>query len=131
MRVPSVAPESGPKVDNFLRFDYLACKTRAVIIPSCGFDSLPSDLAVFLSAKTLKEAAGPSASISESHTSYRLKGLASGGTMHTALAMFDEIPRRRLLEAGKAFSLSPSAYFDSPPFIILNRNDSNRTPPIA
>ena len=51
------------------------------IIPSCGFDSIPSDLGTFFSAKTL---AKPIKRI-ESFHSY--KGGASGGTLETMFSM--------------------------------------------
>jgi len=51
------------------------------IIPSCGFDSIPSDLGVFYSAKTLNK---PIKRI-ESFHSY--EGGASGGTLETMFSM--------------------------------------------
>jgi short subunit dehydrogenase-like uncharacterized protein len=37
-----------------VRFDYLATKTGAIIVPSCGIDSIPSDASAFLANKALK-----------------------------------------------------------------------------
>jgi len=88
-------------------YDYLACKNHAVIIPSCGFDSLPSDILVYLSARLLKEKNGSSASIADSYTAYSLKGGTSGGTMATVIASLEEIPKRRLIESARAYALSP------------------------
>lgn len=36
------------------RYDYIATKTGAIIVPSCGLESIPSDLSAFLGNKTLK-----------------------------------------------------------------------------
>ncbi|KAG8718560.1 hypothetical protein FRC08_004976 [Ceratobasidium sp. 394] len=36
-------------------YDFLAYKTGACIIPGAGFDSIPSDLAVYLSTRTLEK----------------------------------------------------------------------------
>lgn len=36
------------------RYDYLATKTGAIIVPSCGMDSIPSDVTAFLANKALK-----------------------------------------------------------------------------
>ncbi len=33
-----------------------AQSTKALLVPACGFDSVPSDLCAYLAAKTLKEA---------------------------------------------------------------------------
>jgi short subunit dehydrogenase-like uncharacterized protein len=46
------------------RFDYTATKTNACIIPSCGMDSIPSDLSVYLSFLTLGKVAPDSIIVS-------------------------------------------------------------------
>jgi hypothetical protein len=38
----------------YFRYEYIATKTGAIIVPSCGMDSVPSDLSVFVGNKTLK-----------------------------------------------------------------------------
>jgi len=53
------------------------------IIPSCGYDSLPSDLGVFFAAKTLQK---PIKRIESFHTG---QGGASGGTIETGFSMGD------------------------------------------
>ncbi|KAF8886011.1 hypothetical protein BD779DRAFT_1532051 [Infundibulicybe gibba] len=58
-------------------FDYLATKTHSIIVPACGMDSIPSDLCVYLSNKTLK--------------------------LHSQ----DDIPRQQLMESGADYYLSP------------------------
>ena len=37
-----------------VRYHYVATKTGAIIVPSCGLDSIPADLSAFLGNKTLK-----------------------------------------------------------------------------
>lgn len=105
------------------RFDYLAHKTHAIIIPSCGFDSLPSDISAFLAAKTLKAALGPGASLGASRTAVRLRGGVSGGTLQTAITLLEEIPKDRLAFSRLAYSISPSAC------ISLSRGPSSETRP--
>ena len=39
---------------SYLRYEYIAAKSGAIIVPSCGLDSIPSDLSAFLGNKTLK-----------------------------------------------------------------------------
>ena len=53
------------------------------IIPSCGYDSLPSDLGVFFSCKQLRK---PIKRIESYHTG---QGGASGGTIETGFSMGD------------------------------------------
>ena len=53
------------------------------IIPSCGYDSLPSDLGVFFSSKQLRK---PIKRIESFHTG---QGGASGGTIETGFSMGD------------------------------------------
>ena len=53
------------------------------IIPSCGYDSLPSDLGVFFAAKVLKK---PIKRVESFHTG---QGGASGGTIETGFSMGD------------------------------------------
>jgi short subunit dehydrogenase-like uncharacterized protein len=53
------------------------------IIPSCGYDSIPSDLGVFYSAKALKK---PIKRIESFHS---WEGGASGGTLETMFSMGD------------------------------------------
>jgi short subunit dehydrogenase-like uncharacterized protein len=53
------------------------------IIPSCGYDSLPSDLGVFFSAKQLGK---PIKRVESYHTG---RGSASGGTIETGFSMGD------------------------------------------
>ena len=53
------------------------------IIPSCGYDSLPSDLGVFFAAKVLQK---PIKRVESFHTG---QGGASGGTIETGFSMGD------------------------------------------
>ncbi|GAX13196.1 hypothetical protein FisN_17Hh127 [Fistulifera solaris] len=63
-----------------------AQKSGARILSLCGFDSVPSDLAVFLAVEKLRLAA-PSAHIQEAYTWHHVLGTANGGTLMTAAQM--------------------------------------------
>ncbi|KAH8827838.1 Saccharopine dehydrogenase-domain-containing protein [Flagelloscypha sp. PMI_526] len=92
------------------QFNDAAIETKAVIIPSSGFDSIPSDLAVFLANQTLKEAAaktGAPSGISKSSTAFRVKGPISSGTIGTAFTFLEEMPRSLVRKAFRDYSLSP------------------------
>ncbi|KAF8911602.1 Saccharopine dehydrogenase-domain-containing protein [Gymnopilus junonius] len=94
-----------------LEFDYLATKTGAVIVPSCGFDSIPSDLTVYLSNKTLKSAGtspdGDFLALGESTNVFRLRGGFSGGTVASFLAAIEDTPHKEAVESRLPYVLSP------------------------
>ncbi|KAF9012631.1 Saccharopine dehydrogenase-domain-containing protein [Cyathus striatus] len=90
-----------------LEYDYFASKTGAVIVPSCGFDSVPADISAYLGNKTLK-AHDPSLNPASSVTAYNIKGGISGGTLSTAIMMLSgEVPREKAKEQIIEYSLSP------------------------
>jgi len=94
-------------LDMIEKYDYLAFKTGATIIPASGFDSVPADIAAFLSVQTLKTLIGPEARAAKSVTAHALSGQFSGGTAATILATFNDVPREQLSRSMKPFALSP------------------------
>jgi short subunit dehydrogenase-like uncharacterized protein len=100
------------------RYDYLAHKNNAILIPCCGFDSVPADVVVYLANKTAKSALGPSAYIEDSISLYQLKGGVSGGTLASAISSIEEVPKSLTVEAMKDFSYRPRKR-DSPPLLIM------------
>ncbi|WPB77371.1 saccharopine dehydrogenase NADP-binding domain-containing protein [Archangium violaceum] len=83
-----------------------AVETGARIVPSCGFDSIPSDLGVLLLHEQLAAKGGR---LAEAHYRLRrMKGGASGGTiasgLHAAEQMGDPAVRQVFADP---FSLSP------------------------
>ena len=81
---------------HFSRFDYFATKTGAIIVPSCGFDSVPSDAAAYLANKTLKSI-GPSkdGEYLEADTSisaFSFRGGVSGGSIASFMATIEAVP---------------------------------------
>ncbi|KAI5119826.1 hypothetical protein M0805_004761 [Coniferiporia weirii] len=89
------------------QYDYIATKTRAIIVPSCGFDSIPSDALAFLGARALRAATHGRAGIAQSHTMFSMGGGLSGGTISTALSLLDNIPRSAWRALLDPFVLSP------------------------
>jgi len=86
------------------KYDYLAHKNNAILIPCCGFDSVPADVVVYLANKTAKSSLGPSAYIEDSISLYNLKGGLSGGTLASAISSIEEVPKGLTVEAMKDFS---------------------------
>ncbi|KAG8705693.1 hypothetical protein FRC11_008857 [Ceratobasidium sp. 423] len=89
------------------KYDYLAHKTRACIVPCSGYDSIPSDLAAYLGQKGLeKQLGGKKPEHITSTTAHTFKGGVSGGTAASLFTAFEEVPkdqRRR----GAGWGLSP------------------------
>lgn len=87
-------------------YDYLATKTHAIIVAACGYDSIPSDYSVYLSAKTLRTTA-PDLFVGKSTTVHSASGGVSGGTINTALTTLDSVPRKVLEDSSEPYALSP------------------------
>ena len=103
----STLPHFRLPTSNKARYDYLASKTHTIIVPGCGFDSVPSDIIVHLSNRTLKALAGPDASIDESISAWKVKGAGlSGGTFQTLIADIEEVPRDKFIWAHQDWALS-------------------------
>lgn len=94
--------------DMIYKYDYLASKTGAAIIPACGFDSVPADLLVLLANKTIKDTLGPDAGLGHSLTVYDMDGGFSGGTLTSLLTLFDDVPPKTLTASRQDYSLSPA-----------------------
>lgn len=100
--------------DIIIEYDYAATKTGAIIIPGSGFDSIPSDVSAYLANKTLKAVVGPDTTIENSTSAWDIRSGASGGTLHTAIAALEEVPRAKLIASKKDYVLSPVEGLPSP-----------------
>jgi short subunit dehydrogenase-like uncharacterized protein len=74
----------------------MAFKTNALIIPACGFDSVPPDVAVYVSNRYVKSVLGPGTSIEDSVTAYDIKGGFSGGLTDSIMSFVEDVPRETL-----------------------------------
>lgn len=98
------------------RFDYLATKTHAIIVPSCGIDSVPADVSVHLASKTLGYSP-----LGASTTSAGLSGGFPGGTIATFIAACEDVPFNHLLLSSRDWSLSPVPGARSPAPSLVHR----------
>ncbi|KAI0316430.1 NAD-P-binding protein [Amylostereum chailletii] len=101
-----IAGERSWIFDIIQQYDYVATTHHAIIVPACGFDSVPSDIVVYAANKTLK-AHDPAAEIETSASAVEFKGAAAGGTFATVIAAFEEVPRFLMELANKPYALSP------------------------
>jgi len=93
-----VTPEPHFVADIVTRYDFMAFKTKAVIVPACGFDSIPADVAVYVSNRYAKAVLGPETSIEESVTAFDVKGgSCAGGEAGSVVAFVEGVPRERLI----------------------------------
>lgn len=96
-------------------YDFTASKSGAIIVPSCGFNSIPSDISVHLSSKTLKSLPTP-LEIGSSVTAHklRLRGGISGGMINSILTVLEGIAKKGLKDLISDYSISPVVGHPSP-----------------
>lgn len=94
-----VAPELHFVADMMTKYDFMAFKTNAVIIPACGFGSIPPDIAVFVANRYVKAILGSETSIEDSVTVYNVKGGFSGGSADSMMSSVEDVPRETYVKA--------------------------------
>ncbi|RPD70404.1 hypothetical protein L226DRAFT_227179 [Lentinus tigrinus ALCF2SS1-7] len=104
-----------------IRYDYLASKTGAIIVPTCGFASIAADIPVFLSNRTLKSALGPDAQLGLSQTFVRTQAGVSGGSINSFLCDMEKVPRRFYERCQADYALSQVRGLPSPPPVLATR----------
>ncbi|KAF8167524.1 Saccharopine dehydrogenase-domain-containing protein [Crassisporium funariophilum] len=108
-----------------LEFDYYATKTGAIIVPSCGFDSIPSDTSAHLANKTLKSL-GPASNgqyhdAGVSTTAHHFKSGVSGGTIASVMVGIEQLPKHLRRQSMKPYTLSPFEGERPLPFRFVNK----------
>ncbi|KAH9823431.1 hypothetical protein DFH28DRAFT_1049157 [Melampsora americana] len=84
----------------------IAQGSKAILVPSCGFDSVPSDLNTMIASHTLKKLMGDDVSVGRVTSGADGRGGVSGGTLLSLLGIFDD--------GYKAFSKAMESYVLSP-----------------
>jgi short subunit dehydrogenase-like uncharacterized protein len=105
------------------RFHYTATKSGAIIIPSCGLDSLPADITAYISSKTLRDHSGQRVDIDTSLSAYSMSGGMSGGTIGTGITTLEQVPKEELRVARKEYSISPGNAIRSS--LFANRREAD------
>jgi len=89
------------------KYASVAAATGALMFPQIGIESCPSDLTAWSLASQLRTTFGPATQLRDVVVSVRIRGAPSGGTLATALGMFDNFPFAEARESYKPFALSP------------------------
>lgn len=94
------------------RFHYSAAKSGSIIVPGCGFDSVPSDMSVHLARKTLNSFSSEHVDIATSVTAFNISGGISGGTFASLADLFDDAtPKQKMIEVLSGnYLLSPGEF---------------------
>ena len=87
------------------KYEASAKTSGAIMIPLCAVESVPSDLMTWALVDLNRSEFG--AETKEAVISFSLKSRPSGGTLTTALTMFDEFTFSELKDAFTPFSISP------------------------
>lgn len=83
-----------------------ARESKTIVVHSCGYDSVPSDLNAMLAVRELKKVAGPDVKVGRVTSGATAKGGVSGGTIASMLNMYDE-GVSQLRKAMSCYLLSP------------------------
>ena len=77
-----------------IKHEDTAKTSGASLIPFCGFDSVPSDLGVFLIKEKINKL--HSSPLKSAHIIYRVKGGINGGTIASAFEAISDIPNEEI-----------------------------------
>ena len=91
--------------NNIDRYEEVAKEKKVLIVSTCGFDSVPSDIAVLHAVQTFRQKF-TDASITEIDNVFTMSGGPSGGTLETVLTMM-ELPYSELSKQANPFFLNP------------------------
>jgi hypothetical protein len=104
-----------------LRYGDVAAKSGARIISFCGFDSIPSDLAIFAAVEALKTKTGRyNVDIRDASTWHHVIGSFNGGTIHTIMGF--PISLRKCLAWPVPFFLDDPLALADPLFRVDEKN---------
>jgi short subunit dehydrogenase-like uncharacterized protein len=88
------------------KYDSVAKRTGAIIIPQCGMDSVPSDIMSFVISRHIRKTYN-AGTLSAILTLYSVKSGVSGGTASTGIEMFNNYSLKHLGTSMKPYSISP------------------------
>ena len=92
--------------DMIQKYDALAKKTAAIMIPQNGVESAPTDLMCWSLASHIRQTLGVGAA-EVTHSVYDISASASGGTLATVLSIFDSYSLTQFAKSGQPWSMCP------------------------
>ncbi|KAI6801602.1 hypothetical protein KC360_g2450 [Hortaea werneckii] len=92
--------------DIIQKYDTLAKKNGAIMIPQNGIESAPTDLMAWMVVSYIRKALGVGAK-EFIQTIYDLRASASGGTLATVLTLFDSYSLSHFAKSGQPWSMCP------------------------
>jgi len=101
-----VTGESPWVSDIIEKFDGLAKRNKAIIIPQIGVDSAPADLLSWSLVSHIRRTLS-AATADIYYTIYEMRGKPSGGTLSTIFELFDIYPLSKIAAATKPWAQSP------------------------
>ncbi len=104
-------------------------KSGARIISMCGYDSIPSDLAVFAAVEALKKEMGnTTVPIQEIKMWHSALGIANGGTIHTAIDYEWDLKNDILQPGRQGRSLRKVPFFVGDPLLLTHPTTVRHNP---
>ncbi|KFY56039.1 hypothetical protein V496_06810 [Pseudogymnoascus sp. VKM F-4515 (FW-2607)] len=88
------------------KYHETAQKTGAILIPSCGFDSVPADISTFAVVDYIRTKFSSLAARVD-FSVHEVKGGISGGTMNSLIRGFEQYSLSSLIKSFAPFSLAP------------------------
>ena len=76
-----------------------------LIIPACGFDSIPPDAAGYVPNRYVKLALRPETSIEDSATTYDVREGFSGGSTDSIMSFVEDVPGETFVRSAKDCAL--------------------------
>ncbi|KAH9823635.1 putative trans-acting enoyl reductase [Teratosphaeria destructans] len=93
--------------DVIKKYEAIAKRNGAILIPQNGIESAPTDLLVFSLVSHIRQTLGVGTKEVVQCT-YDLKAAPSGGTLATVLTLFDSYSLSQFLQASKPWAFSPA-----------------------
>jgi short subunit dehydrogenase-like uncharacterized protein len=109
------------------KYGPLAKNSGARIISLCGYDSIPSDMALFAAVQSLRGRVGDEkVDVEIGQVWHEMYGFANGGTIHTAIDMPIDVRKDFFISENKvntsSFKLRRVPYFMGDPLLLTHPN---------
>ncbi|ORX39430.1 hypothetical protein BD324DRAFT_619686 [Kockovaella imperatae] len=105
------------------KYDYQASTTGSCIVIASGFDSIPSDMSLYLALRTL-QSSYPDASIASSRAFFKTGGSPSGGTMASAKSEAETPAEEKIVKKGEWMLTSASGPTPPPQLVYESSHPS-------